>query len=119
MLNGTRVTPVAPSITLTSTSGNCAPAIVAVWPSTRSMFAPTGSGNCGEPLSTKLPPASVKSAAEPRVTVTPGIGWGTASAVRTRPVTAWVPGARTSSVNVAVRVTVRPSTSASPVTAKL
>jgi hypothetical protein len=50
------------------------------------------------------------------VTVTPGIGWGIDSAVMMRPVTAVVPGARTSSEKLAVRVTLCASTDATPVT---
>jgi len=97
----------------TSTGGYCTVAVDAVRPSTRSMFAPAGGAS-----STKFPPASVSVKAAPSVTVTPGIGWGTASAVSTRPVMAVVSGASTSSVNAAVRVTLRPSTCAWPVTVK-
>src|SRR5712691_6740683 len=98
----------------TSTGGYWTMGVDAVRPSTRSMLAPEG----GE-RSTKLPPASVSVNAEPSVTVTFGIGWGTASAVSTRPVMAGVSGARTLSVNAAVRVRVRPSTWASPVTVRV
>ena len=85
-----------------------------VRPPTGGMWAPAGGAR-----STKLPPASVRVKAEPSVIVTPGMGLGTASAVSTRPVTARVSGARTSSVKAAVRVTARPSTWASPVAVTL
>ena len=98
----------------TSTGGYWASGGEALRPSTRSMFAPAGGSR-----RTKLPAASVRTKAEPSVTVTPGMGWGTASAVSTRPVTASVSGARTSSAKAAVRVTLRPSTCACPVTVKL
>ena len=113
-MKGTRVGPEALTVTLTSTIGNCAPGVEAVRPSMKSMFWPAGGAR-----RTKLPPASLRTKAEPSVTVTPGMGCGTASAVSTRPVTAGVSGASTSRVNVEVRVTVRPSTWASPVTVKL
>src|SRR5437879_6251376 len=79
MLKGTRVGPEALTVTLTSTIGNCAPGVEAVRPSTKSMFWPAGGAR-----RTKLPPASLRTKAEPSVTVTPCIGCGTASAAITR-----------------------------------
>src|SRR5262245_13118691 len=77
------------------------------------MFAPDGGAS-----STKFPAASVSVNAEPSVTVTPGIGRGSDSAVRMVPVSAGVCAARTSSVTDVVRRNVRPSTWASPLIVK-
>ena len=96
--------PVVLTAMFTSTGGYCTVAVEAVRPSTRSMFAPAGGAS-----STKFPPASVSVNALPTVTVTPGIGWGTASAVSTRPVMAVVSGASTWSVKAAVRQFLSPT----------
>src|SRR5262249_2177526 len=118
-MNGTREGPDAATLICTSTSGYWAGGGVAVVPSTRSICGPGGSGWVGDPCSTKLPAASVTVKPLARVTWTPGIGLGTASAVRTRPVTTGVVGTMTPRVTDALRVCERPSTSAWPVTVKL